>query len=143
MFCCLQAPANHSHLRNWDTKPCDAQVFAPRAILMIKVTAWLLIRDHQANFSLFSPFFNFFLHLCFLGFFNGNGVYQHWSSRVHLYGVWSLAFICGVCILEIFIPDIIYVMRCSIILIISIYQGRISLSRCVSSLDLANPSFPS
>lgn len=59
MFCRLQAPANHSHLRNWDARPRDAQPFAPRAMLMIEVTAWLLIRDHQANFSPFSTIFFF------------------------------------------------------------------------------------
>jgi len=82
----------------------------------------------------------FFLHLCFLEFLNGNGVRQHWSSRAHLYGAWSLICIYRLCVLEIFVSDILYVICCSIISIISMYHGRISLSRCVSLLVLVNPS---
>lgn len=77
MFCRVAAPANHSCPRNWGTRLRSALPLAPRAVLIIKVTARVLSWDHWANF----PWILHFLFFSFLLFaFVLLGVPKWWLS---------------------------------------------------------------
>lgn len=80
MFCGVVAPANHSRPRNWGTRLHGSLPLAPRAVLIIKVTARVLSWDHRANFPRSLHFLSFIFFFFFLFAFVFLGVPEWWLS---------------------------------------------------------------